>query len=89
VTTLVRDILRDAGVAAEMGGNIGVPVLDLLAGPQPDVYVLELSSFQLETTASLKARVATILNLSEDHMDRYQGMSAYQLAKQRIFTGCE
>lgn len=89
VTTLVRDILRDAGVAAEMGGNIGVPVLDLLAGPQPDVYVLELSSFQLETTASLKARVATILNLSEDHMDRYQGMAAYQLAKQRIFTGCE
>tara|TARA_R110001583_G_scaffold988_16_gene8573 strand:+ start:7741 stop:9117 length:1377 start_codon:yes stop_codon:yes gene_type:complete len=89
VTTLVRDILVDAGMTAVMGGNIGVPVLDLLDGPQPDVYVLELSSFQLETTSSLKARVATILNLSEDHLDRYQGMADYGLAKQRIFIGCE
>jgi UDP-N-acetylmuramoylalanine--D-glutamate ligase len=90
VTTLVRDMLEDAGIHAEMGGNIGVPVLDLLQlQQQPDVYVLELSSFQLETTTSLKARAAVILNLSEDHMDRYPGMADYAVAKQRIFTGAE
>ncbi|WP_221799222.1 UDP-N-acetylmuramoyl-L-alanine--D-glutamate ligase [Oceanobacter mangrovi] len=92
VTTLVRDILVDAGLNAVMAGNIGVPVLDLLAQPdsqRPDVVVLELSSFQLETTDTLKPRAATILNVSEDHMDRYEGMADYTLAKQRIFHGAE
>lgn len=86
VTTLVCDMLNDAGIRAVMGGNIGVPVLDLLDGEQPDVYVLELSSFQLETTASLVLAGAVILNLSEDHMDRYDGMQDYLAAKQRIFA---
>lgn len=89
VTTLVRDMLNEAGCKAEMGGNIGVPVLDLLLGEAPDVYVLELSSFQLETTASLKLAGAVILNLSEDHMDRYEGMADYLAAKQRIFAHAE
>ena len=90
VTTLVRDMLVDAGLRAEMGGNIGVPVLDLLedgAADEADVFVLELSSFQLETTTSLKPRAATILNISEDHMDRYKGLADYCLAKQRVYRG--
>ena len=78
-----------------MAGNIGLPVLDVLlqiergaAGPRlPDVFVLELSSFQLETTYSLDAQVAACLNLSEDHMDRYAGMADYAQAKARIFRG--
>jgi len=96
VTTLVRDMLVDAGLAAEMGGNIGVPVLDLLkmdgrgnTTTDAEALVLELSSFQLETTSSLKPRAATILNISEDHMDRYRGMADYCLAKQRVYIGAE
>jgi len=82
VTTLVGELLKAAGKSVAIGGNIGVPALDL---PEADIYVLELSSFQLETTADLAAEVAVILNLSEDHMDRYQGMNDYLQAKQRIF----
>lgn len=85
VTTLVGQMIAQAGLQVEIGGNIGIPVLALLEQPVPDYYVLELSSFQLETTYSLAAAVATILNISEDHMDRYPNMAAYIAAKQRVY----
>ncbi|WP_237066191.1 UDP-N-acetylmuramoyl-L-alanine--D-glutamate ligase [Microbulbifer guangxiensis] len=85
VTTLVGQMAQRAGVRVAVGGNIGVPVLDLLEQPLPELFVLELSSFQLETTHSLPVTAATILNLSEDHMDRYPSMAAYHAAKQRIY----
>jgi len=88
VTTMVDTMCRAAGARTVMAGNIGLPVLDgLAASPTPDVYVLELSSFQLETTSSLDAKAATVLNLSEDHLDRYDGMQGYAAAKARIFQG--
>ncbi len=86
VTTLVGLMAEAAGLNVGVGGNIGTPVLDLLKSPK-DLYVLELSSFQLETTFSLKPEAAVILNLSEDHLDRYDGMQGYLAAKQRIFNG--
>ncbi len=90
VTTLVAALLNAAGIRASAGGNLGIPALDLLANDEAtDVYVLELSSFQLETTTDLQARVATILNISPDHMDRYAGMADYERAKQRIFQGAQ
>jgi UDP-N-acetylmuramoylalanine--D-glutamate ligase len=91
VTTLVGEMARAAGKAVEVAGNIGTPVLDLLQAnyQEPELYVLELSSFQLETTEKLGAKVATVLNLSEDHMDRYATMAEYQAAKHRIFDGAE
>jgi UDP-N-acetylmuramoylalanine--D-glutamate ligase len=70
-----------------VGGNIGVPVLDLLQGEEPQLFVLELSSFQLETTQSLNPVAATILNISADHMDRYPDLQAYAAAKAHIFNG--
>ena len=88
VTTLVGEMLRSAGLDVAVGGNIGVPVLDLLSEPTPAVYVLELSSFQLETTASLRPLAATVLNVSSDHMDRYADLEAYARAKGRIFSNC-
>lgn len=87
VTTLVGAMCRAAGLKTVVAGNIGLPVLDTLNGEVPDIYVLELSSFQLETTASLDAVAATVLNLSEDHMDRYDSMADYAAAKARIFSG--
>lgn len=90
VTELAGAMCRAAGVKTVVAGNIGLPVLDALpATPAeaPDVYVLELSSFQLETTYSLNADAATVLNLTEDHMDRYDGMADYAAAKARIFMG--
>ncbi len=89
VVTLTHIILNAGGISASLGGNIGVPALDLLAEPVPDAYVLELSSFQLETTQSLKAATATVLNLSEDHMDRYDDFAGYVAAKARIYDGCQ
>ncbi|WAG80064.1 UDP-N-acetylmuramoyl-L-alanine--D-glutamate ligase [Metapseudomonas furukawaii] len=86
VTTLVGDMARAAGKRVAVGGNLGTPALDLLAD-DVELYVLELSSFQLETTERLNAEVATVLNVSEDHMDRYADMQAYHLAKHRIFRG--
>ncbi len=85
VTTLVGLMAEQAGFRVGVGGNIGTPALDLLLEPA-DLYVLELSSFQLETTSSLQPAAATILNLSEDHLDRYDGMAGYLKAKQRIFN---
>jgi UDP-N-acetylmuramoylalanine--D-glutamate ligase len=88
VTTLVGQMASDAGVQCEVGGNIGIPVLDLLAKPEAQLYVLELSSFQLETTHDLRPSAATVLNLSADHMDRYLGMADYHQAKQRVYRHC-
>jgi len=93
VTAMCGDMCRMAGLSTCVAGNIGLPVLDALYeieqgnAPAPQVWVLELSSFQLETTASLNADAATVLNLSEDHMDRYSSMDAYAAAKARIFSG--
>ncbi len=86
VTTLVGEMAAAAGKRVAVGGNLGTPALDLL-GDDVELYVLELSSFQLETTDQLGAEVATVLNVSEDHMDRYSGLPAYHLAKHRIFRG--
>ncbi|MFT5781463.1 MAG: UDP-N-acetylmuramoylalanine--D-glutamate ligase [Pseudomonas sp.] len=88
VTTLVGDMALAAGKRVAVGGNLGTPALDLLAD-DVELYVLELSSFQLETTALLNAAVATVLNVSEDHMDRYSGLPAYHQAKHRIFRGAK
>jgi len=88
VTTLVGEMAAAAGKRVAVGGNLGTPALDLL-GDDIDLYVLELSSFQLETTEQLNAEVATVLNISEDHMDRYSGLPAYHLAKHRIFRGAK
>ena len=85
VTMLVGEMAKAAGCQVAVGGNIGLPVLSLLS-ENIELYVLELSSFQLETTYSLKAAAATILNVSEDHMDRYPlGMQQYRAAKLRIY----
>jgi UDP-N-acetylmuramoylalanine--D-glutamate ligase len=86
VTTLVAEMARESGLNTGMGGNIGTPALDLLV-LEPDLYVLELSSFQLETTSSLEPAAAVILNISEDHMDRYSCLSDYTAAKVRIYHG--
>ncbi|MGI1946623.1 UDP-N-acetylmuramoyl-L-alanine--D-glutamate ligase [Shewanella glacialipiscicola] len=84
VTTLVGEMAREAGIAVAVGGNIGLPALDLLH-ENADLFVLELSSFQLETTHSLKCVAATCLNISEDHMDRYSDLAAYRAAKLRLY----
>ena len=86
VTTLVGEMAAAAGKKVAVGGNLGTPALDLLAD-DVELYVLELSSFQLESTERLSAEVATCLNVSDDHMDRYSGMQSYHLAKHRIFRG--
>jgi UDP-N-acetylmuramoylalanine--D-glutamate ligase len=88
VVTLVGAMAKEAGLRTAVAGNIGTPVLDLLNEEPCEIYVLELSSFQLETTCNLNAAVATVLNMSPDHMDRYDSMQAYHRAKHRIFQGC-
>lgn len=87
VTTLVGAMAKYAGLNVRVGGNLGTPALDLLDTTEPDLYVLELSSFQLETTASLNAVAAAVLNISVDHMDRYKDMDEYITAKERIYRG--
>jgi len=86
VTTLIGLMAQEAGVKVAVGGNLGRPALDL-THDDPDVYILELSSFQLETTSSLNAEVAVVLNMSEDHLDRHGDMAGYHAAKHRIFQG--
>ena len=88
VTTLVGLMAGRAGKKVRVGGNLGTPALDLLDKDEPDLYVLELSSFQLEITDSLPCVAATVLNLSPDHMDRYKGIEDYAAAKARIFRHC-
>ena len=85
VTSLVGEMAKAAGLNVGVGGNIGLPALMLL-DPELELYVLELSSFQLETTSSLRAAAATILNVTEDHMDRYPlGLQQYRAAKLRVY----
>jgi UDP-N-acetylmuramoylalanine--D-glutamate ligase len=86
VTTLVARMAAAAGRKVLAGGNLGEPALDLLEQPKPDFYVLELSSFQLETTASLVLQAAVVLNVTADHLDRYPSVEAYAGAKSRIFA---
>jgi UDP-N-acetylmuramoylalanine--D-glutamate ligase len=86
VTTLVAHMAAAAGRRVLAGGNLGEPALDLLAHPVPDLYVLELSSFQLETTSSLALAGAVVLNVTADHMDRYATLDEYAGAKARIFA---
>ena len=89
VTTLVTEMLKAAGINAMIGGNIGIPVLDLLTQPMPDVYVFELSSFQLHYTDSLHADVAVLLNLAPDHENWHGSFEAYCHAKRKIFQGAK
>ena len=102
VTSLVGELAKAANVNAVVGGNIGTPALDLLPGfesniaktdgskseSKPDYYVLELSSFQLETTPHLRAQSAVVLNISEDHMDRYANLQEYVNAKRMVYNEC-
>ncbi|MDE4455288.1 UDP-N-acetylmuramoyl-L-alanine--D-glutamate ligase [Psychrobacter sp. DAB_AL62B] len=85
VTTLVGQMAADAGVNVGVGGNIGVPALILLTNTEMELAVIELSSFQLETVTNLGAQVATVLNMSPDHLDRHGDMLGYHQAKHRIF----
>lgn len=92
VTAMTGDMCRAAGMKTMVAGNIGLPALDALATLEggeamPDVFVLELSSFQLESTSSLRPHAAAMLNLCEDHMDRYRDLDDYAAAKARIFAG--
>lgn len=92
VTAMAGEICAAAGLRPVIAGNIGLPVLDALSGidaaaAKPGAFVLELSSFQLESTISLQPRSATVLNISEDHLDRYSGLPEYAAAKARIFAG--
>ena len=88
VTTLVAEMAKAAGLSVGMGGNIGIPALSLL-NQSHDIYVLELSSFQLETTYSLKTVAATVLNVTEDHMNRYVDLQDYRHAKLKIYDNCQ
>jgi UDP-N-acetylmuramoylalanine--D-glutamate ligase len=88
VTTLLGAMATASGLNPGVGGNLGTPALRLLDS-HFDCYILELSSFQLETLYSLRPKVVTLLNISPDHMDRYDDLTAYQQAKQRIFLNAE
>jgi UDP-N-acetylmuramoylalanine--D-glutamate ligase len=84
-TALVHHILKQAGVPTTMGGNIGLPILAQDPLPEGGVYVLELSSFQIDLTRSLDCEVAVLLNITPDHLDRYESFEAYAAAKERLF----
>ncbi|MDC9719655.1 MAG: UDP-N-acetylmuramoyl-L-alanine--D-glutamate ligase [Gammaproteobacteria bacterium] len=88
VTSLVGEMAHNAGLKAGIGGNLGEPAVSLL-DDDVDLYVIELSSFQLESTTGLGAAVACVLNVSPDHMDRYDSLMAYHQAKHRIFQSCK
>ena len=87
VVSLLARMLEQAGLRVRLGGNIGTPALDLLCAPPPDYYLLELSSFQLETLRSHQPVAAAVLNVSADHLDRYQGLRDYARAKENIYAG--
>ncbi len=86
VTTLVAAMAQRAGTDVRAGGNLGIPALELMFMSEPDLYILELSSFQLETTQSLRSAAAVVLNVSPDHMDRYTDLDDYANAKARIYA---
>jgi len=88
VTSLLGEMAKDAGLNVAIGGNLGTPALELI-NSNVQLYVMELSSFQLETTPSLNAEVATVLNISPDHLDRYDSYEDYWKAKHKIFNGCK
>ncbi|HEY6131992.1 MAG TPA: UDP-N-acetylmuramoyl-L-alanine--D-glutamate ligase [Halioglobus sp.] len=88
VTELLGQMARDAQLNVGVGGNLGTPALDLLSAER-ELYVLELSSFQLERSAQLGLAVATVLNVSADHLDRHGDLPGYHVAKHRIFQGCK
>lgn len=85
-TALVHHIVRTAGIPSLMGGNIGLPILGVEPLPDGGVYVLELSSYQIDLTQSLDCEVAVLLNITPDHLDRYDGFDAYAAAKARLFA---
>ena len=87
VSTLISMMIAEAGLKVMLGGNIGMPALSLLEQVVPDYYVLELSSFQLETVKSLNAIAAVVLNISADHMDRYPDITRYAAMKEKIYQG--
>ncbi len=89
VVSLFAEMLKAAGRSVAVGGNTGTPALTLLAGAVPDYYLLELSSFQLERIANLNAKAAVVLNISQDHMDRYESLAAYAKTKEKIYAGSE
>lgn len=86
VTTLLGEMATATGLSVGIGGNLGTPMLDLL-NDQHQLYVLELSSFQLELLNDARGAITTLLNISPDHMDRYAGLQQYHAAKHRIFRG--
>ncbi len=88
VTTLVGEFAKAAGIEVRVGGNLGEPALDLLAGPPAAMYVLELSSYQLETTHSLQLECGVVLNVTPDHLDRYRDVAEYAAAKARLYERC-
>ena len=86
-TTLIGELLRDAGLPVQVGGNIGKPLISLVEGSRDDGWtVVELSSFQLETTREFHAAIAVVLNVTPNHMDRYETFTDYAAAKHRIFA---
>ena len=85
VTSLLSEMAKTAGRDVRTGGNIGTPALELLKDNEPDFYLLELSSFQLDSTYSLRAAAAVVLNISADHLDRYDDLAHYAASKQRIY----
>jgi len=86
VTTMLGDMAKVAGKRVAVGGNLGIPALDLLKD-DAEIYVLELSSFQLERTSQLNAVAATVLNVSADHLDRYTNIDDYVLQKNKVYAG--
>ncbi|MBK1735603.1 UDP-N-acetylmuramoyl-L-alanine--D-glutamate ligase [Halorhodospira abdelmalekii] len=90
VVTLVAEMARAAGRRVAVGGNLGTPTLDLLAAdPVADLFVLEVSSFQLEACPAFCPQIGAVLNVSPDHLDRYDGIEAYTAAKARLLEGVE
>src|SRR5262245_29548005 len=85
-TALTGELLRNAGIPTQIGGNIGTPLLSLAEASTDDVWtVVELSSFQLETISDLRPNVGICLNVTPNHLDRYEGFQDYAAAKHRLF----
>ncbi|GLV29525.1 UDP-N-acetylmuramoylalanine--D-glutamate ligase [Sphingobium sp. TomTYG75] len=85
-TALVHHIIETAGISTRMGGNIGLPILGQEPLPEGGIYVLELSSYQIDLTQSLDCDVAVLLNITPDHLDRYNGFEGYVASKARLFA---